>query len=260
MNMIFTREGFRALRLVYLVTLAAMAASIFLVGSAYLYWQAEKRNNLQSVTAQQEARARLDAARRERDDLRDSEQTYKVITARGVFQPEQRLDLVEAFAALKNRHHLVALEYEVQPQRPLKLSGNTNLSAVDVFGSRIKFKARAFHDGDLVGFLDEFPRMQRGFFPLDRCALRRTTESETALSAARLNRGQTPASAADGNNNSAVNARDQTAKNSTRTGEENASLTLAALEAECSLEWITLVDKRNPVARLPPAPSGANQK
>ena len=171
MNMIFTKEGFRALRIVYLATVSGIAASIFLVGSAYLYWQAEKRNNVQSVTAQQEARARLDAARRERDDLRDSEQTYKVITARGVFQPEQRLDLVEAFAALKTRHHLVALEYEVQPQRPLKLSGNTTLVAVDVFGSRIKFKARAFHDGDLVGFLDEFPRMQRGFFPLDRCAL-----------------------------------------------------------------------------------------
>lgn len=260
MNMIFTKEGFRALRIVYLATVSGIAASIFLVGSAYLYWQAEKRNNVQSVTAQQEARARLDAARRERDDLRDSEQTYKVITARGVFQPEQRLDLVEAFAALKTRHHLVALEYEVQPQRPLKLSGNTTLVAVDVFGSRIKFKARAFHDGDLVGFLDEFPRMQRGFFPLDRCALKRTTESEAAVSAARLNRGQAADGEVAANNTSVAIVRDQTAKLPSRAGDENVPPALAALEAECSLEWITLVDKRNPVAKLPPAPPGANQK
>ncbi len=255
--MIFTKEGFRALRIVYLVTISGIAASIFLVGSAYLYWQAEKRNNVQSVTAQQEARVRLDSARRERDDLRDSEQTYKVITARGVFQPEQRLDLVEAFAALKTRHHLVALEYEVQPQRTLKLSGNTTLVAVDVFGSRIKFKARAFHDGDLVGFLDEFPRMQRGFFLLDRCAIKRTVESESAAS---LKRSLAADGAAAVNSTSVANIREQATKNPTRAVEENTGPNLAALEAMCSLEWITLVDKRNPVASLPPAPPETNQK
>ena len=208
MSVVFTKDGFRALRLAYGVTLSGIAVAIFLGGSSYWYWQLEKTGNQRSATHQQDSRARLETARRERDDLRDSEQTYKILTARGVFLPEQRLDLVEAFVVLKNRHQLVAIEYEVQPQRPLKLNFNAGLTAVDVFSSRIKFKARALHDGDLVAFLDEFPRMQRGFFPLDRCVIDRTGPTEAT------------------------------------SGKEGGNSLLGAIEAECSLEWVTLVDKQ----------------
>ena len=254
MSMIFTPSGLRALRVVYGVTLAGIAVAAFLVAGSYWYWQAEKRDNQKSNSLQQESRTRLATAQRERDDLRDSEQTYKAITARGLFTPEQRLDWVEALAALKTRHQLVALEYEVQPQRPLKLSGNTSLAAVDVLGSRIKFKVRALHDGDLVAFLDEFPRMQRGFFPLDRCVIKRSAELDAAAKNGRAS-GTTTLGEAD----AVVSNNNQAAEPTLRANPDNMQdKASTALEAECSLEWITLADKRNPAA--PASVSAARQK
>ncbi len=238
--MIFSQGGLRALRVVYGVTLAGIAVAAFLVVGSYWYWQAEKRNNQKSNSLQQESQTRLATAQRERDDLRDSEQTYKIITARGVFTAEQRLDWVEALAELKTRHRLVALEYEVQPQRALTLSGNTSLAAVEVLGSRIKFKVRTFHDGDLVAFLDEFQRMQRGFFPLDRCVIKRSAELDAAA-----NNGPANGEVASGEGAANVSNNNQTAEPSPRGNQQKTS---ATLEAECSLEWITLADKRNPAA------------
>ena len=249
MSMIFTQGGLRALRVVYGVTLAGIAVAAFLVVGSYWYWQAEKRNDQKSKSLQQESQTRLATAQRERDDLRDSEQTYKIITARGVFTAEQRLDWVEALAKLKTWHKLDALEYEVQPQRALKLSGNTNLTGVEVLGSRITFQVRTLHDGDLVAFLDEFPRMQRGFFPLDRCVIKRSAELDAAANNSLAN-----GVAASGEGAATASSNNQTAEQSPRGNQQNAS---ATLEAECSLEWITLADKRNPAA---PAVSAARQK
>lgn len=252
--MIFTQGGLRALRVVYGVTLAGIAVAAFLVVGSYWYWQAEKRNNQKSNSLQQESRSRLATAQRERDDLRDSEQTYKIITARGVFMAEQRLDWVEALAALKTRHKLVALEYEVQPQRALKLSGNTSLTGVEVLGSRIKFKVRALHDGDLVAFLDEFPRMQRGFFPLDRCVIKRSAELDTAA-----NNGRASGTTKPGEADAVVSNNNQAAESTLRANQDNVKdKASAALEAECSLEWITLADKRNPA--VPASVSATRQK
>lgn len=210
--MIFSREGFKALRAVAVLAVASVGVAAFLIAGSYFYRQAELKSDKQSKSVLQDLRARLDNLRREREDLRNSADVYKTLAARGVFMPEQRLDLVEAFAALKNRHKLVSLEYEVSPQRALRMASGISFPGVEVMGSRVKFKLSALHDGDVVAFLDEFPRMQRGFFPLDRCTIKRAVEGAAVA---------------------------------------------AALEAECYLDWVTLVDKRN---TAPVIASGNPQK
>ena len=210
--MIFSREGFKALRAVAVLAVASVGVAAFLIAGSYFYRQAELKSDKQSKSVLQDLRARLDNLRREREDLRNSADVYKTLSARGVFMPEQRLDLVEAFAALKNRHKLVSLEYEVSPQRALRMASGISFPGVEVMGSRVKFKLSALHDGDVVAFLDEFPRMQRGFFPLDRCTIKRAVEGAAVA---------------------------------------------AALEAECYLDWVTLVDKRN---TAPVIASGNPQK
>ena len=209
--MIFSREGFKLLRTASALALLSIGVAAFLIASSHYYRQAEMKNDKQSQRVLQDLRARLDTLRREREDLRNSADVYKSLAARGVFVPEQRLDLVEALAELKNRHKLVSLEYEVLPQRALRMASGITFPGVDVRGSRIKLKVRAHHDGDLVAFLDEFPRMQRGFFPIDRCAIKRATDSAAGA---------------------------------------------AGLEAECYLDWVTLVDKRNPA----PVVAGGGQR
>lgn len=234
MNVIFTRDGFRALRLVAIVALVGLAVAIALVAGSYMYWQYEKSNDQRSMSAQAEALNRVANARREQNDLRDSAQTYQNLTARGMFVAEQRLDLIEAMNALKDRHKLLELQYDLQPQRPLKMANGGAYPAVDVFASRMKFKARAYHDGDLVAFLNDFPRIQRGFFPLDRCVMTRSVDAERVENSAALTNQNTGALARS------VRAPQVVAAAAPSIDSPN------AITAECTLEWITLQDKRNP--------------
>ena len=239
--MIFSRAGFSALKFAYTVLLAGIGVGAFLVVGSYLYWQTEKTNQQQSQRSLQELRGRLDVAKRDRDDLRGSEDTYKTLSARGMFLAEQRFDLIEALATLKNRHQLVSLGYEVAPQRPLRLSAGAAYSGVNLVASRVKLKIRALHDADLVAFLDEFPRLQRGFFPLDRCAIKRGTGPNTGVTASSLP------------SDDSSNATPLTGSGTTPLRSTPVSSATAALEAECSLEWITLQTKGGNIA----TPSGS---
>ena len=233
--MIFSREGFKALRAVFGLALASVGVAAFLIVGSYYYRQAETKSDQQSQRALQDMRKRLDTLRREREDLRNSADVYKTLAARGVFMPEQRLDLVEAFAELKNRHKLLSLEYEVSPQRPLRMASGIAFPGVEVMGSRIKLKVRAYHDGDLIAFLDEFPRMQRGFFPMDRCVIKRAADSAGQPGSIGPARGAQTAGVGALQDNAPPPA---------------------GLEAECLLDWVTLVDKRNPA----PAVAGVGQQ
>ncbi len=249
MNMLFTRDGIRALRLVVIVMLLGVAVSAALVVGSYLYWQFEKSNDLQSVRAQGDALNRVANVRREQNDLRDSAQNYQALTARGVFIPEQRLDLIEAMNALKDRHRLLDLRYDISPQRPLKMASGGSYPAVNVLASRIKLKIRAYHDGDLVAFLNDFPRIQRGFFPLDHCVIARVVDAEK-IAANNAQEGQSAGAAGRQRAAQLALAQDATA--------DAAATAPNTLSADCTLEWITLQDKRNPsvVAQASPSTPG----
>jgi len=42
-----------------------------------------------------------------------------------------------------------------------------------VLASRVKLRIRALHEGDVIDFVEALSRSQQGFYPVDRCALRR---------------------------------------------------------------------------------------
>ncbi|MCE2722734.1 MAG: hypothetical protein ACK5YU_01890 [Burkholderiales bacterium] len=228
---VMTKEGFSALRLSYLILVAGIGVAAFLVGGTYFWWQTEKKNNAQSQRRLNDAQMRLANAEQQRDDLRDSEDTYLALEGRGVFVAERRLDLLDAMEALRARHGIISLEYQVSAQRPLKLAGGTSITAIEVLGSRVQLKATSLHDGDMLAFLDEFSRMQRGIFQIERCALGRNTRSGTvalpppaAVVAATPRNADVPAAPPP--------------------------ILAPAIEADCALEWITLVDKRTPTVAV----------
>jgi hypothetical protein len=226
--MVFGREGFKSLRIILGATVASIAVAGFLVAGSYWYWQAEKKSDQQSQRLLLDVRSRLDILRRERDDLRNSGSDFQLLTARGVFVAEQRLDLVEALNALKIRHKLLAMEFEVSPQRIMRMTSGETFPAVDVLGSRIKLKIRAYHDGDLVAFLDEFPRMQRGFFQVDKCVIKRSADINQQVNA--------PVQVAMADGTSTLTGADSAGRNAVP----------GVIEAECMVEWITLADKAKP--------------
>lgn len=230
----------RGIRFASAVFVAGLVVAGFLGGGSYWYWQTEKKDDAQSQRALQEMRSRLETVKRERDDLRGSEETYKSLLAQGVFAPEKRLDLIEAMAELRKRHRLVSLEYDVLPQRPLKVTGASYASA-DLRASRMRIRVQAYHDGEMLLFLEEFARIRRGFFPMDKCVIKRTADFESRRKSAQASAGVPVAAPAAAT--AAPAAGDDDA--------ESGPTVDAAVEADCTLEWITLTKAADTPPPLP---------
>jgi hypothetical protein len=125
---------------------------------------------------------------------------FSTLVDRGMLQGERRLDLVELVNTLRARHQLAALDYDIAPQRPLTLAGGRGFGSIDVLASRVKLRARALHEGDVLAFIDDLTSTPQGFYPVDRCVMRRV--------------------------------------------EAPADTIQPRVEGECTLEWITLREKR----------------
>jgi hypothetical protein len=200
-NAVFTQEGFKRLRFAWLILAVSIVAAVASAWGSRLYLESEKRDGVSSKRQLAEAQARVDAAKREREDLKDSAVLFQDLVDRGILREESRLDFFERLESLKAKHRIMDLEFEIAPQRTLPLPGGRVFNAVDVLGSRVKIRVQALHEGDALAFLEDLARPPKGFNPISRCALRK------------LEAGA-------------------------------ASAPIARVEAECSLEWISLKDKR----------------
>lgn len=173
MKIIFSAAGARNLRVSWVMLALCIAAAMGIVMGSRWYMDREKRESASGHQRLQEARSRLDAARRERFTLQESSDTFRTLVERGLLQGERRLDMVELVNALRTRHQLVSLDYEMSPQRPLQLGGGRAFAAVDVLASRVRLRMRALHEGDVIAFIEDLAQSRQGFYPLDRCAMRR---------------------------------------------------------------------------------------
>ena len=201
MNVVFSKEGFRSLRLAWVILGLAIVAAVGLGWGSYLYVEIGQRSEISTRRALSEARSRVEAAKRERDDLKESAEIFQGLVERGILNEESRLDLIERLDRLKSHHRLLGLEYEIAAQRPLLLAGGRVFNAVDVLGSHVKVRALALHEGDALAFFEDLANPPRGFNPLSQCAMRKVPVAAATAIAPRI-------------------------------------------EAECTLEWVSLKDKR----------------
>jgi hypothetical protein len=200
MSQVFTKAGLTMLRVPLAMLAISIAAGAAIVVASRWYAEVEKRESADAGRRLQEARARLDASRRERDNLVQSSEVFRTLVERGMLQGERRLELVELVNALRARHQLAALDYDIAPQRPLVLANGRGYASVDVLASRVKLRARALHEGDLLGFIEDLTQTPQGFYPIDRCTIRRIDAPADSIQ--------------------------------------------PRIESECTLEWITLREKR----------------
>ena len=59
--------------------------------------------------------------------------------------------------------------------------GGRIFPAVDVLSSRVTLRMRALHEGDILGFVEALAASRQGFFPLDRCQLKRMEAAADTL-------------------------------------------------------------------------------
>ena len=199
-SIVFSPAGWRSLGASWAFLGISVVAAIGMVVGSHWYLQRERRESSTYESRVREARARLDAARRERDSQRDSSEVFRTLVDRGLLQTEKRLDLVELMNGLRARNHLFALDYEIAPQRPLSMGSGRAFPSVDVLASRVKVRMRALHEGDVLDFMSGLTQSRQGFYPVDRCSLRRLEVADPDALQPRV-------------------------------------------EADCTLEWITLRDK-----------------
>lgn len=201
MKQVLGTEGRRRLRASWILFAASIVSATALIGATQWYLDKERRDGSGATRRLKEASLRLEGIQRERASLDYSAEVFRGLAARGVLQPERRLELVELVNVLRARHRISSVDYEIAPQRALALAGNRDFPAVDILASRVKLRIRALHEGDLLEFVESLAASPRGFHPVDRCHLRRV----------------------DAPANDALQPR---------------------VEAECTLEWITLKEKR----------------
>lgn len=173
MSAVFSREGLRELRGAWALLALSIAAAAGLAVAGKLFLEHDRRQRTSSGQQLQQAQAKLENARRERDNLNESADIFRALVARGLLQGERRLDMVEMLNALRARHQLFSLDYEISPQRPLQLSGGRVFPAVEVLASRVKLRMRALHEGDVLGMIEGLAQSRQGFYPIDRCQMRR---------------------------------------------------------------------------------------
>jgi len=199
MSQVFSAAGVRELGFAWGLLAVSIVAAAGIVAGSHWYAEKEKRDSADSARRLREAAARAESARRERDNLQQSADVFRTLVDRGMLQNESRLDVVELVNTLRVRYQLV-LDYEIAPQRPLSLPGGRVFPSIDVLASRVKVKARALHEGDMLGFIDALETTSRGFYPIDHCTMRRIDVPDPESLQQRV-------------------------------------------EADCTLEWITLKDK-----------------
>ena len=201
MSQAFSREGMRALRAPWAVLLACVASAILAVVGTHWLLERQKRESAALAKRTAEGRGRVETARRERESLEQSADVFRTLVERGLLESERRLDLVELLNGLRRQHRLFGLDYEIGAQRPLPLPGGLSFTAVEVLASRVKLRARALHEGDVLAFVEALSQSRQGFYPVDRCTLRRLEP-------------------------------------------KGAEQLQPRIEAECTMEWITLRERR----------------
>ena len=173
MSAVFSRQGFRELRGSWALLVVAIAAAAGLAVGGKLFLEHDKRQRMSSSQKLQEAQNRLDVARRERDNLNESADIFRTLVSRGLLQSERRLEMVELLNGLRARHNLFGLDYEISPQRQLQFPGGRVFPAVEVLSSRVRLRIRALHEGDVLGVIEGLGQSRQGFYPFDRCVMRR---------------------------------------------------------------------------------------
>ena len=181
MKQVFSAEGARALRGAWILLGLSLATSAAIAWGSHWYLERERRERVGAGQRLEQARARAQGAQRELDSLQESAVVFRELVDRGLLAGERRIDLVEMVNGLRARHRLFALDYEIAPQRPLKLPGGRAFAAVEVLASRVQLRMRALHEGDVLDFIAELAASRKGFYPVDRCAMRRLEAEPDAL-------------------------------------------------------------------------------
>ena len=114
--MSLSMQDIARLRWPLILTATAVAAGAAMILASRHLVQAAETAHRQLAAQQGDLRTRISRAREEEADLRDRIALFNQLRARGIIGQEERLDWVEQIARIKAKRRLLDLQYELSPQ------------------------------------------------------------------------------------------------------------------------------------------------
>jgi hypothetical protein len=107
----------------------------------------------------------------EKRDIRNFQQRYMELRARGLIGEENRLEWVDAIRQTQEELRLLPLTYEIDPRQPVRLESALDLGDYQLQGSRMRLHMDLLHEMDLFNFFADL--RARGFFAVQDCSIKR---------------------------------------------------------------------------------------
>ena len=114
--MSLSMQDIARLRWPLILTATAVAAGAAMILASRHLVQAAETAHRQLAAQQGDLRTRISRAREEEADLRDRIALFNQLRTRGIIGQEERLDWVEQIARIKAKRRLLDLQYELSPQ------------------------------------------------------------------------------------------------------------------------------------------------
>lgn len=162
-----------------------------------------------------ELEGKLKQVRNEENEIKQKSSQFSQLQARGVIGEERRLDWVELLKDIRNKRHLLDLQYEISPQRAL----DTSSGGFTFYASAMKLQVKLLHEEDLTRLLDDLRTQAKALIQVKRCDV------------TRLPRGNDDAGAGNGL---------ASAKGTSPQGDLLRGTFGAQLQADCLIDWVTL--------------------
>ena len=205
MAALISKDDFRRIRLSLALAVVLVAAGGAVVFASLQLLQSEKKDNREALARRGEIQKKLMRARDEEQEIKQKITRFQELAKRGIIGEEQRLDWVEQVRQIKTARKLFDIEYEIAPQRPLDTATAPDSSGeFEFLVSTMRLKMQLLHEEDLLNFLADLRATVHAYLRVKDCAVERLPKNQN----------------------------------------DRGGKTTPQLQAECTIDWITLRQKK----------------
>jgi len=141
-------------------------------------WLAEARTAREAARkASGEAQTKVAQVSEEERDIKENMVWYARMSARGMVDPDNRLDLIDSIGRIKTARKLFEIKYNIDAQKPLAYPGMTPAGALDLAASRMRLEMQLLHEEDLLKFLSDLDAAALSHVAVRHCTIDRLDRS-----------------------------------------------------------------------------------
>lgn len=168
-----SRADLSRLRLPIALALLLAAIGITFLVASERYLDEARRGQAAAKAQREQAQKRLEQVAEEEREIKSNLVYYNKMVQRGMEGAENRLDLVDSIAKIKNDRRLFEIRYNIDAQKPLDYAGISPSGAVDFVTSRMRLEMLLLHEEDLLEFLDDLEAAGKAFVAVRNCSVSR---------------------------------------------------------------------------------------